>query len=489
MNEHDQAEEILRNAGVTLEEQQPARSLRLTRASEIEPEPVVWGWLDEGNGRIPAGAMTVAAGREGTGKSSFGIWMAAHITRGTLTGSFEGTPRDVFYIAVEDSWKQTIVPRLLAAGADLERVWRVEAVDHEYGETTLSLPQDNSLMEKEILANRVALVVLDPLMSCIGKGIDTHRERDVRTALDPLARMADRTGAILLGIAHFNKGSGTDPASLITGSGAFKNVPRAVFGFARDDDNDCRVMTQAKNSLGRADLPSLAYNVVSAEVPTRLGVALVGRFQFLGEATRSVDEILAASQDAGDRGDRNEAAVWLRGYLTDCGGEASVADLKKAAAADDLSYRTLQRAMSKAGVVSERSGFGKGAVWRFGPSSGSTESDAPSVVAPQSRHSRHASDPGANGATDDANGVTAQQHALSVTIDSGACDVCEEPLSAAPVRAGANQHTDCRDPLSPTGLRRDRPAGPSLVSCAACGEPLAPTREGQTTHPSCTEVT
>ena len=286
MNHNDQAEEILRNAGITLDEPQPARTLRLTRASDIEPEPVVWAWLDEGEGRVPAGALTVAAGREGTGKSSFGMWMAAQITRGLLPGNFHGRPRAVFYVAVEDSWKQTIVPRLIGAGADLDLVYRVEAVEAEYGETTLSLPQDNSLMEKAIAEHDVALVVLDPLMSCIGKGIDTHRERDVRTALDPLARMADRTGAVLLGIAHFNKGSGTDPASLITGSGAFKNVPRAVFGFAKDDDNDCRVMTQAKNSLGRADLPSLTYNILSAEVPTRTGIAYVGRFVFTGPRRR-----------------------------------------------------------------------------------------------------------------------------------------------------------------------------------------------------------
>ena len=225
----EKAREILANAGIeeAPAEPEPRRRLAFTRASDIEPEPVVWAWLDEGEGRVPAGAMTIAAGREGTGKSSFGIWMAAQITRGLLPGNFCGTPKNVFYIAVEDSWKQTIVPRLIAAGADLERVWQVEAVDAEYGETTLSLPQDNSLMEKAIGEHDVALVVLDPLMSCIGKGIDTHRERDVRTALDPLARMADRTGCVLLGIAHFNKGAGTDPASLITGSGAMKTTTAA----------------------------------------------------------------------------------------------------------------------------------------------------------------------------------------------------------------------------------------------------------------------
>src|SRR3954470_22728522 len=92
----------------------PARRPRLTKASDIKIRPVVWAWSDSG-GRIPAGSLTITAGREGTGKSSFGIWLTAHITRGLLPGAFYGQPRPVFYVAVEDSWSHTIAPRLSAA--------------------------------------------------------------------------------------------------------------------------------------------------------------------------------------------------------------------------------------------------------------------------------------------------------------------------------------------------------------------------------------
>jgi AAA domain/Toprim-like len=129
----------------------PARRARITWANDIEPEPVVYAWEAEGDeGRIPAGSLSVAAGREGTGKSSFGIWGAAHLSRGTLPGSFYGTPRPVFYVAVEDSWKHTLVPRLIAAGADLSKVGRFEAVSVNDDELTLSLPHDNALLENEI---------------------------------------------------------------------------------------------------------------------------------------------------------------------------------------------------------------------------------------------------------------------------------------------------------------------------------------------------
>lgn len=337
------------------------RLASVTWAVDIEPEPVVWAWREGGAGRIPAGSLSIAAGREGTGKSSFGIWLAAQITRGTLPGSFYGHPRNVLYVAVEDSWKFTLVPRLMAAGADLTKVGRFEVVSDIGDELTLSLPQDNSLFENEIRRYRVALGVVDPLMSVIGSKIDTHRERDVRTALDPLAKIADRTGSLLMGIAHFNKGAGTDAASLITGSGAFKNVPRTVFGFARDEADEAggRVMSQVKNSLGRDDLPSLAYIIESTEIQTRKGPATTGRFTFTGESERSVADVLRDSHsDPTIEEERRDASSWISAYLSDSGGQALAKEVLAAGRAAGYSEQTLKNARRKV-ADTDRSGFGR----------------------------------------------------------------------------------------------------------------------------------
>jgi len=355
-------------AGYGLDELEPLelgtdvalRRAKITWADTIEPEPVVWAWEPNDEGRIPAGSLSMAAGREGTGKSSFGMWLAAQITKGTLPGSFHGKPRQVFYVSVEDSWKHTIVPRLLAAGADLSKVGRFEVVSIDDDELTLSLPADNALLEREVQFYDVALVVIDPLMSVIGEKIDTHREREVRSALDPIAKMADRTGSVFLGIAHFNKGAGTDAASLITGSGAFKNVPRSVFGFARDDsdENNTRVMSQVKNSLGRDDLPSLSYVIETAEVFTKKGVAETGKFAFTGESERSVADILRDSRhDPEDVEERRDAASWIKGYLADAGGQAPAKDVLAAGRCVGYSEQTLKNARRKV-ADTDRSGFG-----------------------------------------------------------------------------------------------------------------------------------
>lgn len=361
------------------------RRLVLTAASEIEPVPVVWAWEDGGDGRIPSGSLSVAAGREGTGKSSFGIWLAAQITRGRLPGQLYGKPRAVIYAAVEDSWKYTLVPRLIAAGADRSMVYRCEVYQDDALDTTLSLPLDNVRLEVEIRRLSAALLVLDPLMSTIGAKIDTHRERDVRTALDPLARLADRARCVVLGIAHFNKGSGTDPSSLITGSGAFKNVPRSVFGFAVDREDGQRVMTQTKNSLGKLDLPSLQYAIEDTAVPTRDGPAHVGQFVWLGQSDRTVSDILSDSVNE-DRDERQDCAAWLRSYLIDNGGEAVAVDVFKAGDKNGFSRDALKRAKRRAGVASRKESFDAGWMWVLNPQGSANSAKGADSVSPHPSH-------------------------------------------------------------------------------------------------------
>jgi 5S rRNA maturation endonuclease (ribonuclease M5) len=321
------------------------RQAKITWADTITPEPVTWAWegdledSDEDSqpqnlgtleswrstsGRIAAGTLAVAAGPEGVGKSCFGIILSARVSNATLPGAWYGTPRRVLYAAVEDSWKHTIVPRLIAAGADRSSIGRIEVIFDSDDAVTMSLPVDNALLEQQIVEHNVALVVLDPMLSLISENIDSHRERDVRRALDPLAALAERTGAVILGIAHFNKGSGSDVSARITGSGAFKNVPRAVFGFARDPETGDCVLTQSKNSLGRYDLPSLRYRIESVTVPTPTGAADTGRFIPLGESEKSVGDILAASgRSSDDQGDDGltPAQRFIIGYIEDHGDE------------------------------------------------------------------------------------------------------------------------------------------------------------------------
>jgi hypothetical protein len=228
----------------------------------------------------------------------------------------------------------------------------------------LSLPHDNALLEAAVSTHAVALVVIDPLLSVIGEKINTHQSREVRSALDPLAKIADRTGSVLMGICHFNKGTGTDASSLITGSGAFKDVPRSVFGFARDDSEDGgqRIMTQTKNSLG-PDGPSLSYEIHEATVSTRFGPATTSLFVFTGESARSVQDVLRDARSGVDPEEHHECAAWLEALLAD--GRVKANDVYRAADSAGYSKDQAKRAKRKIGVVAEKDDMTSPWYWRL----------------------------------------------------------------------------------------------------------------------------
>ena len=73
-----------------------------------------------------------------------------------------------------------------------------------------------------------ALILLDPLMSRLDAKLDTHKDAEVRLALEPLVSIANSTGAAILGLIHLNKSLSTDPLTMLMGSRAFAAVARAV---------------------------------------------------------------------------------------------------------------------------------------------------------------------------------------------------------------------------------------------------------------------
>lgn len=353
-----------------------ARRIVLTPASKIPPRPTTWVWdttpqgakSDEKQGRFPAGSLVIAAGRAGLGKSQFAVWMSAQITQGTLQGGLYGTPRNVIYAAAEDSWEMTIVPRLIAAGADLDRVFHISVADDGDLHARLTLPVDTFRLEAAIGEYDVALIVCDPLLSMIDHAINDYRAKEVRQALEPIVGMADRTRSLLLGLAHFTKAQGNDPLTLISGSGAFGQLIRAGVGFACEDEAGDRsfILSQIKNNLGRENLPSLKYVIEPVPVETPEGISDVSRFNFTGEESeRSVRDLLGGpgAEDTYKQGDQGEALNWLKHYLSDLGGEALADEAIRAGKKVGFAYHTLHRARKGGKIASRKSAFGKGWVW------------------------------------------------------------------------------------------------------------------------------
>ncbi|WP_222113247.1 AAA family ATPase [Gordonia paraffinivorans] len=333
------------------------RRLVLRKASEIRDDVPDWVWTYGDRGRIARGTVALFAGRPGAGKSTAARWFAAHATQGALEGCWHGQPTNVAYIAREEAVEFIVKPSLRAHGADLDRVFfpEVEVTTETLGQEVLPVTVgDMDALTDALIAAGVGLVIVDPLMALAGAKTDINRNNEVRAVLDPWRRLAEAINGVVIGVAHLNKTGNGDVVAGINGSSAFGEIARAVFGFAKDpnDEDGGRVMSQEKNSLGDESL-ALRYAIQSTEVRTDSGrVAELGRFVILGDSDRTVGEVLrdAARPDDADEGtERAAAKAWLAERLGT--GVHDSGEVKQDARAAGFSERTLQRARRELGVT------------------------------------------------------------------------------------------------------------------------------------------
>ena len=338
------------------------RHVELVPASAITVKPVHWLWED----RIPLGELTLLAGREGIGKSTIAYTLAATITTGTMKGRFHGEPRSVLVAATEDSWEHTIAPRLMAAGADLDRVFRVDIKTADGFADQLDLPVDISCLFDAVLESKAAMVLLVPLLPRLNAKLDTHKDAEVRIALEPLTTFAKAMDVAMLGIIHVNKSATGDALNSIMGSRAFTAVARAVLMAVRNPEDGACTFGLAKNNLGPKEIPAWRYQIVGEKVAdTDEGEVWTGRVDWLGDAEHSVDEVIYALGDGGMEGVSvvDEAGGWLEDYLKSEGGSKASALVKSAGAKEGHNDRNLKRAAQKLGVRFTAEGFPRRTVW------------------------------------------------------------------------------------------------------------------------------
>lgn len=284
------------------------RYIAATPLSDIQMRRLRWLWRD----RVPVGIIAMFAGRGGEGKSTFALWLAAQLTTGTLPGEYEGIARNVLYIAFEDDAAAVVKPRAIAAGADTAYLHMLSIRTHgQTLESSPSLITDLALIEQQVRELDAVAVIVDPLSSGMA-GVNRDRSSDVRPVLDGIAEMAARTGAAVLAVAHFSKGSG-DVRDKLSGSHEYVDRSRAVLVFATDEDGT-KVMQQTKGNYSRGDMANIAFTLDS--VPVHIGehIVEVGAVSIIGETSRSVGDII--NPEAEDTGDNlNDAQRWLLEFM------------------------------------------------------------------------------------------------------------------------------------------------------------------------------
>ena len=327
--------------------------IELKRASQICLADIQWLWP----GWIALKKLHVLAGDGGTGKTTLSLAMASIISKGGAWPDGSLAPAgNVIVWSGEDDATDTIAPRLRAAGADMDRVFIVGDVRGENGYRPFDPSVDLPVLAREAeRVGAVALLIVDPIVSVISG--DGHKNVDVRRSLQPLVDLGMQLGCAVVGISHFSKGTtASDPLQRVTGSIAFGAVARVVLVAGKKSGSDVRVLARAKSNIG-PDTDGFAYRIALSDAPFSASYVTWGE-----PLTGSARELLADMQgtDTFESAGR-AAAAWLQDFLRE--GPQPVAAIQAASERAGVSWRTLERAKSAAGVRSEKDTSGGG--WRW----------------------------------------------------------------------------------------------------------------------------
>ena len=367
-----------------------ATGITVVKAATLQVEPIHWIW----SGWLAAGKVHILAGVPGTGKTSVAMALGATITIGGRwpDGSLAQYGQILIWSA-EDDPADTLIPRLIAAGADLERVHIIASALDENGRPRGFDPASDmdSLSDHIALMDpKPALLIIDPIVSAVAG--DSHKNAEVRRSLQPLVDLAMTWKIAVLGITHFTKGTaGSDPIDRVTGSLAFAALARVVLVAAKlpDDHGGGRVLARGKSNIGRDD-GGFRYDLQVLQVLPGIETTHV---LWGARMTGSARDILAQAEtieNLDDRSASSEASDWLRHQLA--AGPQKANDLLQAAKRDGISIKSLRTARKKLGVQSTKGAFAGGWVWHLpgatpvathsGPDGGTEEVDGTPVPDP-----------------------------------------------------------------------------------------------------------
>ncbi|QGA11348.1 AAA family ATPase [Acinetobacter wanghuae] len=221
--------------------------IKIVNMNDIEAVPIQWLWP----GWLPLGKMTILAGAGGCGKTTLTLALISTIT---TDGIFpDGTRCEnsgkVLIYSTEDDPADTLKPRLIANGADINQVSIIAGCTNQKGEIVHFDPvKDFPKIESYVKANPdLKLLMIDPIISAVSG--DMNKANDVRRSLQPLVDLASQYGFAILGITHFSKGGvSNNPADRILGSQAFTALPRMAWCAVRREAEGDYILARAKSN-------------------------------------------------------------------------------------------------------------------------------------------------------------------------------------------------------------------------------------------------
>ncbi len=339
------------------------RRSKLVQAATVSEVRIKWLWA----GRIPLGELTFIVGKGGVGKSTELARQVALITNGRMEGEHFGKPRNIIYVASEDSWESTVKPRMVAAGADLKRVYfHRMVVGEDETETRLVLEEDIPTLTDDIRELDAIAVFFDPLSSNLGG--DRNKGHDMRPIMEKIRRAAELTGTAWVGLGHVKKERVANILDAFLGSVEMANVCRSAMGAVADPDLEgTYILSQEKMNLGPKQ-PSLQYKIdgftYNYEEKGFVEVMQTSKVIILGETDRTASQILEEAMQPGGGEATREAKDWLQEFLEERG-EIPRDDVMKAARSEGHSLSSVKRAATKLKVEMNRRGYPGSTYWKL----------------------------------------------------------------------------------------------------------------------------
>ena len=311
---------------IVLKEPSKPETVKIIRMSDVELTPVEWLWKPY----LPFGKLSVLQGNPGEGKTYFAMHLAAACTNGKLLPNMERMePFNVIYQTAEDGLGDTVKPRLIEAGADLDRVL---VIDDSEVQLTLS----DERIEKAIIENNARLVIIDPIQAYLGADVDMNRANEVRPIFMRLGQVAQRTGCAILLIGHLNKAAGMQSLQRGLGSIDIAAAVRSVMFIGKlKHDPTMRILTHEKSSLAPPGA-SLAFSLGDE-----------GGFRWVGEYDITADEMLSGIEP--QRETKTQQAKDLICTLLAGGKQVLSEDIDKEALERGIPGRTVRDAKRELG--------------------------------------------------------------------------------------------------------------------------------------------
>lgn len=330
--------------------------VRIVCANSIKPEAISWLW----NGYLARGKFHIFAGQAGTGKTTLALNIAATVsTGGCFADGTKCDPANVLIWSGEDDPKDTLIPRLIASGANLDNIHIISEVTQN-GETRGFDPandvQSLIIAAGKLNLSNIGLMIVDPIVNAVAG--DSHKNGEVRRALAPLVDFGQRMNCAIFGISHFSKGtSGREPLERVTGSLAFGALARIVLVTAKitEGDTSKRIFCIAKNNNG-LDRGGFEYDISQTELKDYAGIFT--SYAVFGEAVEGTARELLAEPD--NEGNGSDCVEFLTELLAS--GRMTAKEVFNVGDSSGFSKDQIKRAKDRLKIRSHRDGFGKGSI-------------------------------------------------------------------------------------------------------------------------------